>query len=257
MRVTVCQLHNEPRGFERDWRLLAQHVGEQDSQLVLLPEMPFYPWFAGSRPADMKIWRAAVNAHRAWEPRLSELGAPLVLASRPVDGPQGQRLNEAYVWEQTAGIHPVHTKYYLPEDDGYWEASWFDRGDGQFTPFAAGPLTLGFLICTELWFMQRARAYGKQAVNLLATPRASMQATAQKWLAGGRVAAVVSGAYSLSSNRISQPGDPAALGGLGWIIEPDGEVLAVTTPEQPFVTLEIDLACAALAKGTYPRYVEE
>jgi N-carbamoylputrescine amidase len=45
-------------------------------------------------------------------------------------------------------------------------------------------------------------------------------------------------------------------GGSGWIIEPEeGKVLGVTTREQPFLTLEIDISVAEAAKHTYPRYV--
>jgi N-carbamoylputrescine amidase len=43
---------------------------------------------------------------------------------------------------------------------------------------------------------------------------------------------------------------------LGWIIGPEsGDVLGVTSEGLPFLTLEIDLAAADLAKSTYPRYV--
>lgn len=45
------------------------------------------------------------------------------------------------------------------------------------------------------------------------------------------------------------------LGGQGWIIGPDGEVLGMTSSEQPFVTVDIDLSLADRAKDTYPRYV--
>lgn len=256
MRATVCQLGNEPQAFEKDWQALARHVREQGSQLVLLPEMPFYPWFALRKPRDARIWEEAVAAHQAWEPRLAELGAALVLASRPVNH-KGRPLNEAYIWEAGKGICTAHSKFYLPEDEGFWEASWYERGDGRFEPVEAGPLKIGFLVCTELWFMQRARAYGKQGVHLIASPRATGKPTTQKWLAGGRANAVVSGAYSLSSNRISAAGSPADLGGMGWIVDPDGEVLGLTSPQQPFVTCEIDMERAERAKSTFPRYVEE
>lgn len=83
-------------------------------------------------------------------------------------------------------------------------------------------------------------------------------ASVDKWIAGGRAAAVISGAYCLSSNRggIDQHGFEWA--GTGWIIEPEeGDVLALTSLEHPFVTLDIDLTIAENAKRTYPRYVPE
>ena len=77
-------------------------------------------------------------------------------------------------------------------------------------------------ICTELWFMEHARAYGQGGVHLLAVPRATPRETLDKWLAGGRAAAIVSGAFTLSSNSASRPADIANLGGQGWIVGPDG-----------------------------------
>ncbi|MCP4371705.1 MAG: hypothetical protein GY797_26840, partial [Deltaproteobacteria bacterium] len=45
-------------------------------------------------------------------------------------------------------------------------------------------------------------------------------------------------------------------GGSGWVIEPEeGEVLGVTSQEKPFLTMNIDLEVAEIAKNTYPRYV--
>ena len=256
MKATVCQLSNEPDRFEEDWHALAWHVCEQGSDLVLLPELPFHPWFALTRQQDPAVWQAVVADHRAWEDRLSELGAPLILSTRAAER-GGMRHNEGYLWEVGSGIRPAHSKYYLPEDEGFWESSWYQRGDGRFDPIQAGPLSIGFLICTEIWFLHRAREYGKRGVQVIACPRATGKATTQKWLVAGRAAAVVSGAYCLSSNRISAENSPADLGGLGWIVDPDGEVLALTSPQDPFITCDIDLSLADHAKTTYPRYVED
>jgi N-carbamoylputrescine amidase len=88
-------------------------------------------------------------------------------------------------------------------------------------------------------------------VNAILSPRATAATTTNKWLAVGTVAAVRSGAYSLSSNRVQADG---AYGGAGWIISPDGELLAKTSSLAPFSTLEIDLDATAAAQRTYPRY---
>jgi N-carbamoylputrescine amidase len=52
---------------------------------------------------------------------------------------------------------------------------------------------------------------------------------------------------------VSTAGDP--FGGQGWIIDPDGDVLAVTSDAERFATRDLDLARAKEAKTTYPRYV--
>jgi N-carbamoylputrescine amidase len=256
MKVTVCELGNDPEGFSLDWKRLAAHVKKAQSELVLLPEMPFYPWFAWSPEYDPATWQAAVQAHQDAESLLRELSPAIVCGSRPVNR-KGKRHNEAFVWNGPQSFQPAHTKYYLPNEEGYWEASWYERGDKDFSPLQVGDAFLGFVICTDLWFFEHSRSYGKKGVHLIACPRATPKSTLDKWLAGGQAAAVVSGAFLLSSNRISREEEPADLGGQGWIVGPNGKILGTTSPEMPFLTLDLDLRRATEAKHTYPRYVSD
>jgi len=91
-------------------------------------------------------------------------------------------------------------------------------------------------------------------VHLLVIPRSTPKGTNGKWLAGGQTAGVISGAYCLSSNHAGQLGD-LLLGGMGWFTDPEGRILGLTAPTQPFVTCDVDLEFAEHAKHTYPRYV--
>jgi predicted amidohydrolase len=254
MKVTVCELNDRPDDFAREWQQLVAHVAARSSDLVLLPEMPFCPWFAAAPAFEPAVWQAAVTAHDAWQERLSELAPAIVLGSRPVNR-DGKRLNEGFVRDRQGGYRAVHHKYYLPDEPGFWEASWYDRGAGDFAPIQCGAARVGFQICTELWAMERARLYGKEGVGLIVTPRATGKASLDKWLVGGRAGAVVSGAFSLSSNRVGSAEGGVNFGGRGWIVDPDGEVLGLTSREQPFTTVEIDLDAAERARRTYPRYI--
>lgn len=256
MKVTVCELNDQPQALALDWAGLRKHVTAEKSDLVLLPEMPFYPWLATTKECEPSAWQTAVDAHDAWIGRLGELAVPLVLGSRPISN-AGQGFNEGFAWLPTTGYQAVHHKVYLPDEDGFWEASWYNRGAPEFVPARIRPLSIGFLICTELWFFQYARMYGKLGVNLIVNPRTTERRTVEKWLVGGRTAAIVSGAYCLSSNRVSPMGSTPTFGGQGWVVGPDGEVLALTSADQPFISVEIDLQLAELAKHTYPRYVIE
>jgi N-carbamoylputrescine amidase len=255
LRVTVCELSNDPDELERDWAGLVAHVKSVSSDLVVLPEMAFAPWFAAARQFDPGVWQAAVAAHDTWIERLAEL-APAAVGSRPVNVGD-RRLNQGFVWDREAGYRPVHDKYYLPDEAGFWEASWYSRGDGDFSPFHSDAVLAGLLICTELWFLDRARAYGQAGAHLIAVPRATERQTREKWVVGGRAAAVVSGAFVACSNRVSRMDEATDLGGQGWIIGPDGDVLGLTSRERPFLSVEVDLREAEQAKQTYPRYVPD
>jgi N-carbamoylputrescine amidase len=255
LKITVCELPNDFTVFENTSEQLVSHVSYEGSEIVLLPEMPFSPWLAQSKNFDANQWEAAVENHKQWISRLGELAPALVVSTRPVTS-SGTRNNLGYVWEAAKGMQDVHAKYYLPDEKAFWEASWYQRGDGTFTPIETSKGKFGFLICTELWFNRHARQYGKEGVHFLVCPRATPKTTANKWVVGGQTAAVVSGAYCLSSNLGGTTPAGGDFAGVGWIIEPEeGKVMGLTSLEQPFLTLDVDLAQAEKAKKTYPRYV--
>ena len=243
MRVTVCELRSDHVG--EDWPALVEHVRAERSDLVLLPEMGLSPWFARTRPFDAGVWSRAVREHeRALRERLPDLAPVAVLGTRPVDR-GGARRNEAFV-----DGRGVHDKFHLPDEEDFWEASWYERGDGAFAVADAAGARVGFLVCTELWFLHHARAYAEAGAHLVAVPRCTPVESLDKWLAGGRAAAVVAGAYVLSSNHADE-----RFGGQGWVVDPEGDVLAITSPDAPYATVEVDLRAAEAAKATYPRYV--
>jgi N-carbamoylputrescine amidase len=257
MKATVCELPNEPSALERAWEGLVAHVQANHSAFVLLPEMPFHNWLAHTDQVDPQQWEEAAAAHEAWLRRLQDLAPAVVAGTRPVTL-EGRRLNAGFLYEPGQGDRIVHTKYYLPDEPGFWEASWYERGDGDFSLVDTQAGKVGFLICTELWFYQHSRTYGKQGMQLLACPRATPNPTAPKWVAGGQAAAVVSGAFCLSSNLSGTTSAGGDYAGTGWVIEPgEGRVLGVTSAEQPFLTIDIDLALADRARQTYPRYVQD
>lgn len=252
MRATVTQL--DATNLDAMWPGLVAHTRASGSEFVLLPEMPFSQWLAGSADVDPAAWVAAVDAHREWATRLGELGAAVVVSTRPIVDRE-HRYNEAFVWSDGV-LMPWRRKTYLPDEPGFWEATWYDRGPVDFTSATSPFGPIGIQICTEMWFYEHARAYGRDGIRLVLTPRATEASTTDKWLAGGRVSAISAGAFSLSSNHSGTHGD-AVMGGTGWIVSPDGEVLATTAAGAPFVTVDIDLDTADRAKTTYPRYVDE
>lgn len=240
MKVTVCQLHDEPDALPWDWERLVAHTHTEHSDLVLLPEMPFFPWFPTVRRFNAKVWEAAVAAHDAWEGRLEELAPAAVLGSRPFDF-GNERCNAGFIWEQDSDLRSVHRKACLPDQEGLWEASWFHPAPPDFVPAQVGDVKIGFLIGTELWMTEQARIYAREHIHLLVTPRVTDAVTLDRWLVGGRAAALLAGAFGLSSNRVDKAG---RYGGQGWVVNPDGDVLALTSSKRPFLTFEIDLAPA-------------
>jgi N-carbamoylputrescine amidase len=159
---------------------------------VVLPDLGFAPWFAAEQAYDELVWTETMAAHQRWLQRVGELQAA-VIGTRPVNRPAGRR-NETYVGAAGQPVRALHDKSYLPDEPGFWEASWYGRGDGDHTVVDLARMRAGVLVCTEMWFLERARALGRAGAHLVATPRCTPADSLDKWLAGGRTCAVVSGA---------------------------------------------------------------
>lgn len=251
MRITVCELPHKSQAAASAWDALAQHVREHHTELLILPEFAFLEPIWQRPNADAQRWTALVNDSESWLQRLPELQCANVIGAMPVSVAD-KPFNQGFLWTKYHGKTALRSKRYLPNEDGGWEARWFNKGDAQFPMFKAGALNFGLNICTELWALDSYGPYAAAGVHAIVTPRATAAATTERWVARAKTAAVRSGAYSLSSNRRHEDG---SCGGVGWIIDPEGNELARTSIAAPFVTIDIDLNFAVVAKSSYPRYV--
>jgi len=257
MKVTVCQLNNESSQFEKDWEELVMHCNSTKSDLVLLPEMPFYPWIANQTSIDESKKNDAIKAHENWIKKFDEFEDIVVAYSKP-EYKQEKFFNTAYVWSKKTGHIKGHTKHFFPEEEGFYERTWFDREPKKFELVEINGLKIGFLLCTEIWFTQYTRKYGLEGMDFLLCPRATGKSSTDQWIRCGQTSSVIGGAYCLSSNRSGIGEDNFNWGGTGWICQPmDGALLGVTSNESPFLTIDIDSAKSKQAKNDYPIYVKE
>ena len=256
MKVTVCQLNNDPIKVEQEWKQLVSHCKLNKSELLLLPEMPFYAWIANKPAANKADKIKAVEAHERWLQRIENLEDTIVAYTKPIIR-DGGFYNTAYIWTKEAGHQKVHTKYFFPEEEGFYEGTWFDREPKNFELIEVNGLKIGFLLCTEIWFTQHTRKYGLEGMDLLLCPRATGASSTEQWIRCGQTSSVIGGAYCLSSNRSGVGEDNFNWGGTGWICQPmDGGLLGRTSNELPFLTVDIDVEKSKQAKNNYPLYVK-
>lgn len=218
MIVTVCELPDDRSAFEDSWARLGEHVNKAGGGIVVLPGMAFSRWFNDGKPVDSVRWNGAVAEHDSWECRLSELGAALVLGSRPTDF-GNERYDEGFAWAADSGMRSVHA-----------------RATRDFVPLQVCGVDIGLLIDEEAWAAEGPQPYARGEVDIIAMPRCTRFAGLAPRLERASTVAIEIGAYVLSSNR----GTPFE--GQGWIIAPDGSMLGTTTPQQPFLSLEIEVS---------------
>jgi len=256
MRVR-CALVEWPDGLEPGgaaWETIRRAVETAAPDLLITNEMPFGPWMAAEARVDAEIALRAVERHELGLDALASLEVPAIISSRPVRA--GARLaNEAFALE-AGEVRPLHRKRSFPEEPGWYEATWFESGRTRSPVRRVGGFTVGVLLCTDLMFNEQARWYGRSGADLIAVPRAAGTSHA-KWLTAGAMAAIVSGAYVVSSNRVGSGEGGVEFGGKGFAFAPDGSLLAETTSEQPLVVVELDADAARRQKTAYPCYVTE
>lgn len=238
------------------WDALRRVLDAETPDLFLLNEMPFGAWIAAAPAFDGDVWKRACAAHEEGVRRLEELGCAVVVASRARELDRW-RVNEAFVWTTNDGAVGAHTKQFFPDEEGYYEARWFERGERHFNVVPAGDAQVGFLLCTEIMFNEHARHYGRNGAQLILAPRAVGKTSRPRWLVAMRMAAIVSGCYVLTSNRGGTDSKGQLFGGAGWIIDPEGELVAQTSEATPVVFHDIDMDFVARAQAEYPCYVQE
>ena len=255
MKLSFCQLPDDLSTEHPAWSDLLLRLDKEEPDLAILNEMPFGTWVARKAVFDPELASASVQAHELALPALQKMPTA-VLSSRPVMGDQ-KLSNEAFLVAD--GIYrPVHHKHYFPQGPGFYEDSWFAPTRLGFDVIEYRGLRIGVLLCTELMFTEWARHYRRQGAHVIVTPRASGTATMRYWDIAAAMAAVVSGCYVVSSNRVAaKNGTEPKFGGRGFAYSPTGELLAETSPSMPIASVKIDLTRVAEAQKQYPCYVRE
>lgn len=246
-----------PEGLIADspeWFSLVSGLAEAELDMLVTNELPFGPWIAAAAVFEPKVAEHSIACHQAGLEALKKLNIPAVISSRPVW--EGSRLaNEAFSLEGRA-MQRLHAKQYFPAEAGWHESVWYATQSRDFEPKLVCGISVGVLLCTEVMFNEHARQYRKQGAELIVVPRATGR-TVDLFRTASAMAAIVSGCYVVSSNRVGQAQDGPTFGGKGFACAPGGELIAMTSPENPLVVIELDLAAVKERRKSYPCYVEE
>ena len=254
MKIAICQLPNELSHDGLDWKRFVRRIERAQPDVTVLNEIPFGPWISREPAFDEYLAAESIEAHAAALPVLHDLPGA-VIASRPVRN-RDRLANEGFLLAG-GSYRAVHHKQYFPQEPGFFEAAWFGSGRAGFETFDHAGVRFGMLLCTEIMFNEWARHYRRRGAQVIVLPRASGTSTAA-WHTAARMAAIVSGCYVLSSNRVSTHLDDEPLfGGVGFAYSPTGDLLQETSDGLPLAVVEIDLDLVKRAQRGYPCYVRE
>ncbi len=255
IRLAVCNTDAELEPGGESWNALAGEAAAAQADAFLLSEMPFGRWIAGHDVVIDNDQRQSMLLHDRGMERLGDLACPVVMGSRPMIE-AGVTVNAGFVWHR-GNWRSAHTKQFFPQEDGFYESSWYSRGAARFGVEHAGAWRIGFLICTDVMFNEWARHYGRSGANLIVVPRATPNGSLERWKTAVRMAAIVSGCYVASSNRTGRDQSGQEFGGGACIADPNGDIVASSGAEERVVTADLDLRLVAAAQQAYPCYVED
>lgn len=251
MRVAFVEWPEGLRPDGPEWMHIGREVVDARPDLLITDELPFGDWIAAAPAFDRDTAQRSIDVHAAGLTALAALGVPAVLTSRPVWS--GVRLANEAVLLAGGEARPVHRKQYFPSEPGWSETAWYEPGSDDFPLVCAAGLNVGVLLCTEAMFNEHARRYGRRGAALIALPRAT--GASRIWRTAGEMAAIVSGAYVISSNRSGETSTGPQFGGGGFAFAPDGKLMATTTSAQPLVVVDIDANISFAQQSAYPCYV--
>jgi N-carbamoylputrescine amidase len=251
IRITIVEFPDDPESIDEAFADLRIYLHSEQTDLLVLPELFGFSSFWQRDSFDADLWLAASAAHERYLERLAELNAKRIIGTIPTGPPGGPRHNTVFWWSSATGVQQARSKYHLPDEEGGYELTWFERGNEEVALLDIGSLVIAPLVCTEVMVSPAPTLLGRSNVECIVAPRAT--GSHPRWEVALRMAAIQSGAFVASSNRRSS--NTSLFGGTGMLISPDGDVLAATTAAEPVLTTMIETDDAARAKTTYPRTV--
>jgi len=228
-------------------------AAERGADLAVLPEIPLIPWRPASKDANdddaepMDGPRARLQADAA-----RQAGIGLVGGIIHRDAASGRRTNRALAFDRSGGLVGFYDKLHLPEEPGFWETSHYEPGEAAPRRIDAFGMPVGVQVCSDSNRPEGAHLLAAQGAEAILVPRATEEATYQRWKLVFRATAVTSCAYVLSVTR-PYPEDRVPMGGPSVAIDPHGQVLLETVEPLGLVTLESRVVSEA--RRAYPGYL--
>jgi len=248
----VSEVFWEPDGAVR-LRERLEEATERGAGLVLLPELPLNPWSPASKqPRDEDA--EAEGGPRSTSMAQAARGARVALVGGIIhrDPQTGRRTSRALVFDASGEIVGRYDKLYLPEEAGFWETSHYEPGDQPPAVIDALGLPIGLQLCSDVNRPQGSQLLTAHGAAAILAPRATEEATYQRWKLVLRANALTSTVYVLSVNR-PHPEDGVQIGGPSVAIDPEGNVIVETTDAVALVTIEA--STVERARRAYPGYL--
>lgn len=254
-RLTVAlisEVYWQPDGIGRLRERLAQ-AADRGADVAVLPELPLNPWSPGTKqPRDDDAEPMGGPRMSAQAEAAAEAGIGLVGGIIHRDEATARRTSRALVFDSRGQLQATFEKLHLPEEPGFWETSHYEPGTAAAERIDSFGLPVGVQLCSDTNRPEGTHLLAAQGAAAVLIPRATEEATYQRWKLVFRASALTSCCYVLSVTR-PDPEEGALIGGPSVAIDPSANVMVETTDTLGLVTL--DMAAIKRAKTNYPGYL--
>lgn len=248
----VSEVFWQPDGEVRLKQRLAE-AADRGADLAVLPELPLNPWSPATKDRreddaePINGRRASVQAEAAREASIGLVGGII-----HHDPDTGRRTSRALVFDAAGTLRATYEKLHLPDEPGFWEPAHYEPADAPPQVIDAFGMPIGVQLCSDINRPEGTHLLGAQGALAVINPRATEEATYQRWKLVFRANALTSCCYVLSVNR-PDPEQGVLLGGPSIVVDPRGEPILETTDRMAVTTLHASEVHGARQK--YPGYL--
>lgn len=236
------------RLFER-----LQTAKSMGAELAVLPELALNPWSPATKESHDEDAEPVEGARHHMQQKVAhEVGIGLVGGAIVKDPKTGERYNTALVFTADGKLVGTHRKQAIPCEPGFWESSHYAAGRDVPQVIRNFAIPFGVQICSDINRTVMSNALAAMGAGAIINPRATEQATYDRWHYCLRAVARTTNSYVLSVNR-PHPEADVLIGGASLIIDPFGAVIAEST--EPIVIGTLHQHTLEQARVAYPGYL--
>lgn len=230
---------------------LVEQAALQGSEIICLPELFAYPYFAQTMnkdhfnlaepipgPLTEFLQKLAKNYH------VSLIGGTIFEKTA-----SGKYFNTALIIDSLGQIQGKYRKSHIPHDPFYWEQFYFQPGDLGYIHSKIANLNVAPLICYDQWFPEPARILTLQGTQMIFYPTAigwiphltkNEPFSDKRWEQAMCSHASLNGIFVAGVNRVGKE-DTITFWGNSFIADPFGQIVAKgSSTEEEIIIGEIN-----------------
>ncbi|HVO77742.1 MAG TPA: nitrilase-related carbon-nitrogen hydrolase [Methanomassiliicoccales archaeon] len=254
LKIGLVQMSMKPSPLDNLSKAVAMTgtAASQGAEIVCLPELFMSRYFAQHDVSDaVDLTELAVKIPGSETETLSQCAKEnkvTLVAGSLYELDRGRLFNTSCVFGPSGRMIGKYRKTHIPQDESYYEQSYFAPGDTGFKIFPIAKVRIGVNICYDQWFPEAARCEALLGADVLFYPTAighvkSISEAEGDWQTAWenvmRGHAIANSFIVVAVNRVGTEEDMRFWGG-SFVIDAFGRTIARAGSKEQVVVVETD-----------------